>query len=194
MLTVLVALALIVAAATALRAWVGQVYTVPSASMAGTVRPGEKVAVERVSYWNRAPERGEVVVFDGRGLFADPGSGDLMFVKRVIGVGGDRVACCDESGHLTVNGAALDESSYLDAGDQPSEVRFDVEVPPGSMWVMGDHRSASADSRRYIGSPGGGFIPLRRVAGRVVGVVWPLSSARRIETPGTFAQAATAQP
>lgn len=106
-----------------------------------------------------------------------------MFVKRVIGKGGDHVVCCDTRGSLTINGAALNEGEYLYPGDVPSKMKFDVIVPEGKLWVMGDHRSDSADSRAYLGTPGGGFIPEDRVVGRAMAVIWPLSSARSIDSP-----------
>jgi signal peptidase I len=104
------------------------------------------------------------------------------FIKRVIGVGGDRVTCCDTDGRITVNGVPLLED-YLYPGDAPSLQPFDVEVPEGMLWVMGDHRSASADSRSHLGSPGGGFIPEDAVVGRAMNVVWPLSRLSSIPLP-----------
>jgi signal peptidase I len=109
------------------------------------------------------------------------------FVKRVIGVPGDRVRCCDAQGRVTVNGAALDETSYLYPGNAASEVSFDVVVPPGKLWVMGDHRAASSDSRAHLGDPGGGFVPEDRVIGRAFAVVWPLSNRQILSVPDTFA-------
>jgi signal peptidase I len=115
------------------------------------------------------------------------------FVKRVIGVGGDRVACCDEAGRVTVNGVPLDEASYLFPGDSPSDQSFDVIVPAGMLWLMGDHRSNSADSRAHLGDPGGGMVPESRVVGRVMNVLWPLNRISSVPVPDSFASVASAE-
>jgi signal peptidase I len=111
------------------------------------------------------------------------------FVKRVIGVAGDHVVCCDAQGRITVNGHALDEQGYLHPGDPPSDQPFDVVVPDGKLWVMGDHRSASSDSRAHQGDPGGGFVPTDRVIGRAFAVVWPVGHFSVLGIPTTFEQA-----
>jgi signal peptidase I len=107
-------------------------------------------------------------------------------VKRVIGVGGDHVVCCDKNGLITVNGVPLHEKSYLAAGEKPSLIRFDVRVPKGYLWVQGDNRSNSADSRVHLGDPGGGFIPDDDVVGKVFMVVWPWDHATVLKRPATF--------
>jgi signal peptidase I len=109
------------------------------------------------------------------------------FIKRVIAVGGDRVACCDADGRMTVNGVPLQEEGYLYPDDAPSTQTFDVEVPQGMLWVMGDHRSNSADSRAHMGDPGGGFVPESKVVGRAMSVLWPFSRIQSLEIPSTFA-------
>jgi signal peptidase I len=180
-------------------------FSIPSGSMENTLQIGDRVLVNRAVYRIRDIERGDVVVFDGSGRFVpaqvipdrDPITGALVwvgqsfglvtpdstdFIKRVIGVGGDRVTCCDADGRITVNGVPLQED-YLYPGDAPSLQPFDVEVPEGMLWVMGDHRSASADSRSHLGSPGGGFIPEDVVVGRAMNVVWPLSRLSSIPLP-----------
>jgi len=110
------------------------------------------------------------------------------FVKRVIGLAGDHVVCCDAEGRITVNDVPLDEDSYIFPGDVPSDMNFDVIVPEGKLWMMGDHRSNSADSRYHLGDPGGGMVPQSRVVGRVMNVLWPLGRLQTIPIPENFAQ------
>jgi signal peptidase I len=128
-----------------------------------------------------------------RGLFgAVPGQTD--FIKRVIGVPGDRVACCNAQGLVTVNGVALHETSYLHPGERPFSApveaagHFAITVPPGRLWVMGDNRLYSEDSRLRREDPGGGTIPESAVIGRAFLIVWPLSRWRVLPIPATFAQ------
>jgi signal peptidase I len=121
------------------------------------------------------------------GLFGTaPGQTD--FIKRVIGVPGDHVACCNAKGDVTVNGVALHEQSYLFPGNPPSMQRFSITVPPGRLWVMGDHRSISWDSRGHTQDPGGGTIPENMVIGRAFMIVWPPSRWRILPIPSTFGQ------
>ena len=114
-----------------------------------------------------------------------PASGEQDLIKRVIGVGGDTVACCDTEGRLTVNGHPLDEP-YLYPGNPPSLMKFSIQVPQGRLWVMGDHRSDSADSRYHTDKIGGGTIPESLVVGRAVVIAWPLGHWARLKEPGTF--------
>lgn len=189
-------------------AFVAQPYVIPSGSMEDTLRVGDRVLVDKLAYRSGAgPRRGDVIVFDGVGSFVqDPpeenpvlalarrvGSlfglaqpPDTDYVKRVIGVGGDRVTCCDVHGRITVNGHPIDESGYLHPGDAASSVPFDIIVPPGRLWVMGDHRSASSDSRDHLGDPGGGTVPVDRVIGRAQWIIWPIDRARSLNRPRTF--------
>ncbi|MFM1965826.1 MAG: hypothetical protein RL134_1551 [Actinomycetota bacterium] len=191
-----------------------QAFYIPSGSMEDTLQVGDRVLVNKVVYHLRDIERGDVIVFDGTGSFitgpiVEPERSpveavgrllgeivglapprDTDFIKRVIGVGGDRVVCCDAEGRITVNGVALDEEAYLYRNNPPSKQPFDVLVPEGTLWVMGDHRSASADSRSHMGDPGGGFVPTDRVIGRAFAVVWPLGNAQILEIPQTFEQPA----
>lgn len=151
-------------------------FSIPSGSMEQTLRPGDRILVDRLSYRLHPVHRGDVVVFDGTQEFGSLNNGGTTdYVKRVIGVGGDHVVCCDLEGRLVVNGRPLDETAYLYPGDDPSRLRFNVRVPDGDLWLMGDHRSDSLDSRAHLGDPGGGFVPADKVIGRVLVVVWPPS-------------------
>jgi signal peptidase I len=184
------------------RAWFFEAYYIPSPSMEQTLQIGDRVLVDKLSHRFGHPQRGQVVVFDGANSFdPEPTSngglwnriGSLVgaapneddFIKRVIGVPGDRVVCCDDQGRLQVNGISVPEP-YLYPGDVPSLERFDVMVPPGRLWVMGDHRSRSADSRAHLGDPGGGTVPVDKVVGRAVAIVWPLRHAGRLQIPAGF--------
>ena len=178
--------------------------------MEDTLGIGDRVLVNRAVYHVRDIERGDVVVFDGSDSFVPAGDvpernpvaavltwvgqsiglvppDSTDFIKRVIGVGGDRVTCCDAEGRMTVNGVPLEETAYLYPDDAPSTQTFDVVVPQGMLWVMGDHRSNSADSRAHMGDPGGGFVPESKVVGRAMAVLWPLSRLQSIEIPEAFA-------
>lgn len=183
------------------------VYYIPSASMEPLFREGDRILVSRTDFRADPVGRGDIVVFDGRGSFAPLNSGngpvlDLLggvghwiglsggettFIKRVIGLPGDHVICCDTDGKLTVNGQQAAEP-YLYEGDAPSKLRFSVLVPPGRLWLMGDHRSLSADSRSLLGAPGGGMVPEDRVIGRPVRIIWPLDRFTEVARP---AEAAT---
>jgi signal peptidase I len=127
------------------------------------------------------------------GLFGtSPGQTD--FIKRVIGVPGDHVACCNAAGDVTVNGVALHEQSYLFPGNPPSVQQFSITVPPGRLWVMGDHRTVSWDSRGHMDDPGGGTIPENMVIGRAFMIVWPASRWRILQIPSTFSQRGISSP
>ena len=186
---VAVAIALASALLLLVRSFVFDVFYIPSRSMEPTYEPGDRIVVAK---YDRHPARGDVVVFDGSGSFAPYVSGspwvrdpigtagqwlglvgsDTVYIKRVIGIEGDTVACCDSEGYVLVNGERVDEP-YLFPGDVPSDVEFSVQVPTVRMWVMGDHRSASADSRALLGAPGGGMIRTETVIGKPVFLAWP---------------------
>ncbi|MEU8849914.1 signal peptidase I [Streptomyces sp. NPDC093982] len=164
-------------------------FEIPSGSMESGLRIGDRVLVNKLAYrFGAEPRRGDVVVFDGTGYF-----GDADYVKRVVGVGGDHVVCCDKEGRIQVNGRSVDESTYLYPGDSPSTVPFDVVVPDGTLFVLGDHRSESSDSRDHLGSPGGGMIPLDDVIGRVDWIVWPTAHWTRLDRPDAYARVPAAE-
>jgi signal peptidase I len=121
------------------------------------------------------------------GLFGTP-VGQTDYIKRVIGVPGDHVVCCNARGLITVNGVALHETSYLFPGAQPSTIKFNIVVPPGRLWVMGDNRAISDDSRLRQGDPGHGTIPENMVVGRAFLIVWPPSQWKVLDIPPTFDQ------
>lgn len=147
-----------------------QQFVIPSNSMEQTLQIDDRVVVNRMAYWFSPVQAGDVIVFNGRDSLSVE---DKDFVKRVIGTPGDRITCCDTAGRITVNGRPLDEFAYLYPGDSPSSFEFDVQVPEGKLWMMGDHRSESADSRSQLGGPGGGFVSSSQVQGQVVAIVWP---------------------
>jgi signal peptidase I len=193
------------------KAFVVQVYRIPSGSMENTLEPGERVLVNRLVYHLRPIARGDVIVFSGQDswgpdapsppsdpvlrwfddVLSDIGlhSSQTYYIKRVIGLPGDHVACCT-AGKLTVNGVPLAETSYLYPGDTPSAFSFNAVVPPGHLWVMGDHRSDSGDSRYHVNDPGGGAIPVSEVVGRAFMIIWPPSQLRDLPIPSTFQQPA----
>lgn len=183
-----------------------QAFYIPSESMEPLFIKNDRILVQKISYWGGdSPERGDIVVFkDPGGWLNDaetrtatnplsksleaiglyPSGGHL--VKRVIGIGGDRVKCCDKKGRVTVNGKALDESEYLPENTLPSDQPFDVRVPGGYLWLMGDNRNNSFDSRGHISDPGGGCVKEDLVVGKVWALIWPWKRAERIHTPATF--------
>jgi signal peptidase I len=159
---------------------VAEVRAVDSDSMTPALQPGERILVAKagVPRWDLQP--GALVVFDGVDLWAGPEDpAGSVFVKRVVGVGGDRITCCTADGRLTRNGVAVDEP-YLQ-GARSDQQEFDVIVAADHYWVLGDNREVSADSRAHLGDPGGGNVPASRIIGTVEAVVWPPGSMRRVE-------------
>jgi len=173
-------------------------FYIPSGSMENTLQVGDRIAVNKFGALFTDIKRGEVVVFGDPdnwlgssaesedsgvgavvksslitvGVLPDPAKQYL--IKRVIGVGGDKVVCCDKAGKLQVNGVSITEP-YIFAGDKPSDMQFNVEIPKVFIWVMGDHRGASADSRFHPDSANNGMVPLSKVVGRAIFVVWPFT-------------------
>lgn len=183
-----------------------QMFFVPSESMEPLFVEDDRILVQKVSYWTGDVQRGDVVVFKDPGGWLGsqpvlnpaqkalslvglyPTGGHL--VKRVVAVGGDEVACCDRQGRVTVNGVPLEEEPYLKDGVEPSDRRFRMTVPDGRLWVMGDNRSNSEDSRYHADLEGGGSIPEDAVVGKVWAVVWPPGRFDVIDRPDTYDQAA----
>jgi signal peptidase I len=194
-----------------LKAFVVQVFSIPSGSMENTLVPGDRILVNKLVYRFRGIARGDIVVFSGQGSWgpeAPPPPGnplvrlwddarDLVgvsapgtdYIKRVIGLPGDHVACCDARGRVTVNGVPLNEQSYIYPGEGTAQVPFNVTVPPGRLWVMGDNRADSDDSRFRMNDPGKGTVPESAVVGRAFVVIWPLSRISDLPIPATFQQA-----
>ncbi len=198
-----IVLALSLLIATLVRIFLVQAFLIPSTSMENTLLVGDRVLVSKLTTRFGEVSRGDVVVFaDPNGwLTAPPSEGTgpgawlrsgLQFVgvlpddseghliKRVIAVGGDSVMCCDDDERLVVNGVPVDESSYLYPGDAPSAQEFEMEVPEGELFVMGDHRSNSGDSRVH------GTVPEDRVVGRAFVVAWPFSRWMGISDGDSF--------
>lgn len=168
----------------ALNTFVVRPFEIPSGSMEPGLRAGDRVLVNKLAYRSGdGPDRGDVIVFDGTGYF-----GEADYIKRVVGVGGDHVVCCAGEGRIRVNGRSVDESGFLFPGDSPSSVPFDVVVPDGRLFVLGDHRAGSSDSRDRLGSPGGGMVPVDEVIGRADAIVWPLDRATRLHRPDAYAR------
>jgi signal peptidase I len=167
-----------------------------------SVQRGDIIVFNGVGSWNPAPppvrpaSNPFVRAYDATlkplfhsiaGLFGTP-LGQTDYIKRVIGVPGDHVACCDAQGLVTVNGVPLHEASYLYPGAAPSQMHFSVVVPPRRLWVMGDNRQVSDDSRLRQSDPGQGTIPINQVIGRAFVIVWPPSHWRILSIPSTFSQ------
>jgi len=186
-----------------------QAFFIPSGSMENTLEVGDRVLINKLVYDFRGIHRGDIIVFDGNGSwdFNPPASTNIfsrfasdlegivgvsndssIYIKRVIGLPGDHVACCNAEGQVTVDGVPLSEQSYLYPGNIPSAQRFKITVPPGRLWVMGDHRAVSYDSRGHMGDPGGGTIPENAVLGRAFVIIWPPSRWGILNIPATFEQ------
>ncbi|MBA2809274.1 signal peptidase I [Streptomyces sp. KM273126] len=146
-------------------AFVYQPYTVPTDSMAPTITAGDRVLAERID--GGAIKRGDVVVFSQKSW------GDMPMVKRVVAVGGDKVACCTD-GKLTVNGKKIDEA-YLPEGQDAEAMGIpEITVPEGRLFLLGDERSGSLDSTAHLTEAGSGTVPRNSVDARVDAVVWPM--------------------
>lgn len=172
--------------------------------MENTLQIKDRVAVNKVPFLSREIHRGDVVVFKDSASWLPtwdnqvgnkyvlmakdalvtigiiPNPAKQFLVKRVIGIGGDNIQCCAKDGKIIVNGQPTDEK-YIFAGNKPSDMKFNVTVPEQKLWVMGDHRGASADSRYHQDDINNGFVPEDYVVGRVVAIIWPFKNAKLIE-------------
>ena len=186
---------------------------IPSASMEATLNVDDRVLVDKFTPWfGWEPERGEVVVFKDPGGWLRQDTGtvpsadppvigevktaltwigllpkeDEDLIKRVVGIGGDTVICCDDTGRITVNGVAIDEP-YVKSQEATARIEFEVTVGPGRVFVMGDNRGNSADSRYHLSDPGQGTIPVDLVVGRAVVIAWPYAHWARLNGSEAFA-------
>ncbi|BCJ57945.1 signal peptidase I [Micromonospora endophytica] len=189
-LPILLGVAILVAVL--VRAFVLQTFFIPSPSMENTLVKDDRVLVNKLVYNFRSPHRGEVIVFKAPLEWSGNPSGE-DYIKRVIGVGGDRVVCCDEQDRLVINGVPLDEPyifSFEGQRDKPADQEFDVVVPEGRLWVMGDHRSASGDSLEHYQQSGQSItsatIPEQDVVGRAFTIFWPFNRATLLSVPEPF--------
>ena len=176
-----------------------QFFFIPSGSMENTLQINDRVAVNKVPFIGKSIKRGDVVVFrDPDNWLPEPYVGDQnkfiakikdgfvavgvlpnpakqYLVKRVIGVAGDKVECCSKDKKLMINGVEIEEP-YIFAGNAASDTNFNVTVPAGKIWVMGDHRGASADSRFHQDDINNGMVPNSKITGKVVGIIWPIKN------------------
>ncbi|MEV7972999.1 signal peptidase I [Cellulomonas sp. NPDC089187] len=186
------------------KTFLAQAFFIPSASMHDTLLEGDRVLVSKLAPGPLDVHRGDIVVFaDPGGWLTDqeqadtnafqdaliaiglaPQQSEDHLIKRVIGLPGDHVSSAGDGTPLEVNGVAIDETLYLAPGANPSEIAFDVTVPENSLWVMGDNRQHSADSRWHMGDPGGGAIPMDDVVGTAFVKLWPLDRLGLLRNPG----------
>jgi signal peptidase I len=194
-----------------IKTFLAQAFYIPSGSMEDTLELGDRVMVNKLAPGPFELDRGDIVVFvDPGGWLGQlppdtrpawqrtatevltwvgllPQDAGHHLIKRIIGVGGDTVECCDAEGRIMVNGEPIDEP-YLKAGSAPSETEFEVTVPADHVWLMGDNRSNSADSRAHMGDPGGGTVPVKNIVGRAFVLLWPADRITLLDNPEeTFA-------
>ena len=198
---VLVALAVSIV----IKTFLVQFFYIPSGSMENTLQINDRVAVNKVPFIGKSIKRGDVVVFrDPDNWLPEPYVGDQnkylvmvkdafvavgvlpnpakqYLVKRVIGVAGDKVECCSKDKKLMINGIEIDEP-YIFAGNTASDTNFNVIVPAGKVWVMGDHRGASADSRFHQDDINNGMVPTAKITGKVVGIIWPIKNLGLVDS------------
>jgi signal peptidase I len=190
-LPILLGVAILVAVL--VRAFVLQTFYIPSPSMEHTLNVLDRVLVNKLVYDFRDPKRGEIIVFKAPTEWQSGAEGE-DFIKRIIGVPGDRVVCCDAQHRLTINGQSLDEPFiYRDADgtqDPAADQSFDIVVPSGRLWVMGDHRSQSGDSLEHYEESNKDIdkstIEESSIVGRAFTIFWPVGRATWLSVPKEF--------
>ena len=189
-LPILLGVAILVAVL--VRAFVLQTFYIPSPSMEHTLNVLDRVLVNKLVYDFREPRRGEIVVFKAPQDWQSGTEGE-DFIKRIIGVGGDHVACCDANQHLMINGHPLNEPYIYADGDgtqdPAADESFDITVPSGRLWVMGDHRAASGDSLEHWEQTediNEATIDSDSIVGRAFTVFWPVNRATWLSVPKQF--------
>ena len=193
---VLIVMTLAMALSLLVKTFLVQPFHIPSGSMEDTLIKDDRVLVSKLTPGPFALQRGDIVVFtdpdhwlgDVAPVERSPLRSALIFlglvpddshehlIKRVIGLPGDHVTCCTAGGQITVNGSPITEP-YIKPGDSPGGGRsaFDIVVPAEKVWVMGDHRSDSADSRLHDDGTGAlGSVPMEDIHGKAILIVWPL--------------------
>lgn len=184
-----------------LKTFLIQAFYIPSESMQQTLQVGDRLLVNKLKHSEDQLERGDVVVFVDPGGWLRPTTSESgavtkaltwvgllpqnageHLIKRVIGMPGDTVECCEEEGRLLINGVPIDEP-YLYPGVEPSLKEFSVTVPDRHLWLLGDNRPRSQDSRYSAGAVGGGFVPIRNVVGKAWVIMWPFDHAATLPTP-----------
>lgn len=205
-----VVVAMALALSFVVKTWLVQAFYIPSGSMEDTLILNDRVVVNKLVPDVLDLKHGDVIVFEDPGDWLSsvpavshgpvrdgiervltfvgllPNTSDNHLIKRVIGLPGDHIVCCDAQGHLTVNGVPITEP-YIKPGDVPSAITFDITVPEGKVWVMGDHRGDSEDSRFHdpAGTGAEGSVPIDRITGRAVAIVWPFDRVGWLSQPGT---------
>lgn len=189
-----------------IKAFLIQAFIIPSESMENTLLVNDRVLVSKLVPDVRQLNRGDIIVFEDTDNWLNkpptsssfgfkrilvtlglrPDDSENHLIKRVIGLPGDHVQCCDAKGRLVVNGVSITEP-YLKPGVKPSEIPFDVHVPPHKLWVMGDNRANSGDSRYHMEDPSHGFVKIKSVTGRAFVIMWPFSRWQTLSNSNAFA-------